>query len=322
MEWPATPGLAGRESGSVPGLTERDASIHQERMNKDDSARTQGGGMVRFKRNRGTIGMVDSNAIRSRKMIIGRNRIVGALFCMGMVVGGFARPASAAYLIDYEGDVLPEQDGWLSIGTPDDSSIFTRTNFNGVFTIDVVPNGSLMMASYLRSCNLESKAVRCEWRSGISMDKWALADFGLVFEGEGIRDEVGMEINDSAARLIVYPMSGGPRYYETNVLLNSSGIHDYRIDVVNNVVALYVDGTSQLVVDLGHVIGNEFSIQASYGNGGDGYPGRYELDYLRVYTIPEPSSLFIAAAGIQLVSFSKPTASGRGPEEVRPFRCI
>ncbi|HPD32660.1 MAG TPA: PEP-CTERM sorting domain-containing protein [Phycisphaerae bacterium] len=209
----------------------------------------------------------------------------------------FAATASleAAYII-YEGDVFPENDGWIPGGSQEDPAVYTRSLANGVFRIDATPLGGATVF-YRKDVELTTDTVAIEWRARTSNDDgYSYQD--LLIGGEDLTSDISISWRSSNAVISLARDVGGLDRTVVGTPLLTSEFHTFRIESFGALFSVYIDGELQVSDTLQAPTGTNLWTQFGFGKDWYYVPTAAEWDYIRIDEVPEPSALLVLVIGL------------------------
>jgi len=115
----------------------------------------------------------------------------------GTVILFVATTSLEAAYISYEGDVFPENDGWIPGGSQEDPAVHTRSLMDGVFRIDATPLGAATVFCR-KDVELTADAIAIEWRARTSNDD-GYSYFSFLIDGDGLTSSIGLSWGASGA---------------------------------------------------------------------------------------------------------------------------
>ncbi len=207
---------------------------------------------------------------------------------MGLVLTACAVP-TGAYYISWQGDCLPEDDGWTRVwgdwSGPYHGTGAIRTIQDGVMTMDSLYDpGVADLAEMHRSFNpAPGELFVMEWRLAVdqatgpdpavalfSDDRWVV---GFTWDADRV-----FNMFDPGLDVLVAP----------------GEFHNYRMTSWDmRTYAFFIDG--EFIHEGPFSYGGSTSTLA-WGDGTQGEASLHRWDYMRVYTIPEPTCLALCGA--------------------------
>jgi hypothetical protein len=158
-----------------------------------------------------------------------------------------AAPAWGTQLA-YEGDVLPEQDGWTSTGNPPDPAIYTPSVAGGVLSIDATATG-VATVNYEKGFAVTSNHLVCEWRSRTSNNDGG-SDLAIYY----LQDSPSFNeivVSWRATSGFAYMLNHAePFIYPTNFSLSPDVFHTFQVESDGPTYTLLVDGLVQLQAEI------------------------------------------------------------------------
>jgi hypothetical protein len=218
--------------------------------------------------------------------------VVGLIGLGGGLVA--ARTASAAYLVAYEGDVLPTDAGWASTADQPDPLVYTESVANGIFTVDATATGGATVY-YDRDLTFSQDDVAIEWRSQTSNDDGGSL-FGFYVWGEEFASAV--EMVWYADELHAYFDDDGIAPVEHFQAALSEGFHVFRLESTDSLFSLSVDGNVIASVELQSPVGVSSQVRFGLGKSGFSVPTKSQWDYVRISEVPEPACGAFLGVGI------------------------
>jgi hypothetical protein len=219
---------------------------------------------------------------------------------IGLTLSAFAAPAGA-YYISWEGDCLPEEAGWTR-SWGDWSGHYhgtgaVRTIADGVMTMDsLYDEGIADLAEMYRPFNpAPGELLVMEWRLAVDQVVGGYpGDPGIaLFSDDWWR--ISFQWDEDSLFSLADP--------ELHVAVAPGEFHDYRITSSDmRTYDLFVDGQS---LHQGSFRYGGGTSTLAWGDGTQGVASLHRWDYVRIYTIPEPTCLALCGAGFLLLALRR-----------------
>ncbi len=229
----------------------------------------------------------------------------------------FAATASleAAY-ISYEGDVFPENDGWIPGGSQEDPAVYTRSLDSGIFAINATATGTATVF-YRRDLQPTSDYVCIEWQAKTSNDD-GYSYFSFLIDGDGLTSSIGLSWRASGAVIGMARDAGQLDDIVVGTPLSPDEYHVFRVESSGSLFAVYVDGLFQVSNALQSPIGTNLRAQFGFTKDWDLVPTTGSWDYIRAWDVPEPCASIMMT--LILLAFAARRSCRIGEQTLAPGR--
>jgi len=234
----------------------------------------------------GMSGSSNSKYARSSVTLAGFSRLTKTLIAIGMIILATTSSTSAAYLIDYEGDVLPTEAGWTRAANLPDPLIYSESVSNGIFTIDATATGVATVYYDNHIASIQKDFV-VEWRARTSNEDGASFVSFYLYPS-------GFNTGWDSANVNMTFHDGVEAAYYQNIPI-SMDYHVYRLESNGSLFSFSIDG---IVVGSGVVAdpqGKSADVRFGFVKNSHHIPTLGEWDYVRVWEVPEPTCVSMMA---------------------------
>jgi hypothetical protein len=211
---------------------------------------------------------------------------------ISLALAALACPAGA-YYISWEGDCLPEEAGWTRVWGdwtgPYHGTGAVRTIADGVMTMDSLYDDGVYDFAQI---NAELNPAPGE----LFVAEWRLAIDELVGAIPGVVGDPGITVCSDDRWMAYFEYDGESLigYSGLHVPVTPGEFHDYRVTSPNmRTYDLFIDGE---LVYKGSFWYQLLASRATFGDAVQGAGSLARWDYVRLYTIPEPTSVLLLLA--------------------------